>query len=597
MYTFENLPKYAETGEEYLYTVEEILPTGTVGYSKEINSNDEGYVIENIFDTTKIDVTFTKVWENVNDNSLVPNIYIDLYQDGNKYTDESVMLKGGNIDNRELTYVFKDLPKYSTEGKEYVYTIEEKPIMGYEPEVTVDDNNITITNTFTPGKVKVSGTKTWNMVDEADLSSVPTITVRLQSSTDGIIWTDIEGKVVQLKAGELDFKFTDLPEYSVEGYKYKYRVVEDSVDGYKTSVDLNNNITNTYTPGETTIKVAKKWTNVDPNIDTVPEVKIILKQDGTEVDNIVLDKDNNYTHTFEDLDKYAPTGKEYVYTVEEVIEDDVEGYTNEITSGEDGFIVENIFDKDSVVDITFKKVCENVPGGSEVPSITLHLYQNGVELEDRIAILASGIKENGRENYIFKDLPKYSTDGTEYVYTIKEDSINGYTSSGEANASNEYTITNTYDGGGKVVINGTKTWINVENVNEVPDITIRVLRDGEEIHNIVVPSGTTEYKVALDSMVKYDPDWHEYVYELKEDKIEGFEAERDGYNFTNTKIIEEGVSGISDINIGGSNTNINSNINTGDKSMILLYASLAIISLSLISIVALRKRRKTIEKL
>ncbi len=30
--------------------------------------------------------------------------------------------------------------------------------------------------------------------------------------------------------------------------------------------------------------------------------------------------------------------------------------------------------------------------------------------------------------------------------------------------------------------------------------------------------------------------------------------------------------------------------------MILLYASLAIISLSLISIVALRKRRKTIEK-
>ena len=902
MYTFENLPKYAETGEEYLYTVEEILPTGTVGYSKEITPDDDGYVIENIFDTTKIDVTFTKVWENVTNNSLVPNIYIDLYQDGNKYTDESVMLKGGNIDNRELTYVFKDLPKYSTEGKEYVYTIEEKPIMGYEPEVTVDDNNITITNTFTPGKVKVSGTKTWNMVDEADLSSVPTITVRLQSSTDRILWTDVEGKVVQLKAGELNFEFTDLPEYSVEGNKYEYRVVEDAVNGYKTLVDLNNNIINTYTPGttavkvtkewtnvdpytdevpvvtinlmrdgdiidsielddsneythifinlpkyaptgelyeytieevlpenlvgyevkisleenntetinvddnevqveksyivenifdnttidinftkvweginsdsevpeiklhlyqddkefktatltggvksegkelyvfeslpkystagkeytykvveeipngyisigesnidannnatitnrfdegsidvsgrkiwkgvaneeivptitltlessldgetwtpvpektlkleakttqyifedlpkystdsrefqyrviettvggyetsydnnnviintyapgETSVKLTKKWTNVDPNIDTVPEVKIILRQDGTEVDSIVLDKDNNYTHIFKNLDKYAPTGKEYVYTVEEVLEDDVKGYTNEITSGEDGFVVENILNTSSI-DITFSKVWENISEDIKVPSITLHLYQNGVELEDMVAILDGGIKENGRENYIFEDLPKYSTDGTEYVYTIKEDNVNGYTSSGEANASNEYTITNTYDGGGEIVINGRKTWINVGNINEVPDITIRVLRDGEEIHSIVVPSGTRKYEVALDSMVKYAPDGHEYVYELTEDKVDGFESERDGYNFTNTKIIEEGVSGISDINIGDSSNN--SNINTGDNSMILLYASLAIISLSLTSITSLRKRKKAIEK-
>ena len=218
-----------------------------------------------------------------------------------------------------------------------------------------------------------------------------------------------------------------------------------------------------------------------------------------------------------------------------------------------------------------------------MPSITLHLYQNGVELEDRIAILASGIKENGRENYIFKDLPKYSTDGTEYVYTIKEDSINGYTSSGEANISNEYTITNTYDGGEKVIISGKKTWVNVKDPNKVPNITIRVLRDGKEIHSIVVPSGTTTYKIALDSMVKYAPDGHEYVYSLTEDKLEGFKSERDGYNFTNTNIVKEVVSGTGDVK-------------TGDNSMMILYASLAVISLSLISIIALRKRRKTVEK-
>ncbi|MGF0107895.1 Cna B-type domain-containing protein [Clostridium sp. SGI.024] len=890
IHKFENLPKYAETGEEYVYTVEEVLPEGTVGYNKEINPEDDGYVIENIFNNATIDVTFTKIWENVSDDSVVPNIYLDVYQNGNKYTEEPVMLKGGNKDNRQLTYVFKGLPKYSTEGKEYVYTIKENTIMGYKStgEATVDaNNNATITNRFTPGKVSISGTKTWNMVSESDLSSVPTITIRLQSSTDGILWSNVNDKVVELKAGELAFEFKDLPEYSVEGNKYKYRVVEDDVDGYKSLVDLNNNITNTYDPGETAVKVTKKWTdvdpttsevpvviinlmrdgkefdsieltnsngyayifanlpkyaptgelydytieevlpdnlvgyevkislegnatesknvvdneaqveksyivenifdkttidvnftkvweginadsevpeiklylyqddkefktatltagvkadgkdsyvfedlpkystagkeytykvveevpdgyissgeatvdannnatitnafdegridvsgrkiwkdvpnedivptitltlessldgeawipvpgrtleleakttkyvfedlpkystdsreyqyrvveaavngyvtsydeeynitntydpgkivitvtkkwtNVDPSKDILPEVKIILKQDGKEVNNIVLDKENGYSYKFENLDKYAPTGKEYVYTIEEVLADEVEGYSKEIKSGENGFIIENTFDINAVTDITFTKVWANIPEDSEVPEVTLHLYQNGVEVTDKAVILDSGVKEDGKETYTFKDLPKYSTDGKVYVYTIKEDATNGYTSSGEANAFNEYTITNTYDGGEKVIISGKKTWVNVKNGDKVPDITIRVLRDGKEIHNIVVPSGTTTYEISAKEMVKYAEDGHEYKYELTEDKIDGFESVRDGYNFTNTNTVKEAVGGISDIN-------------TGDNNMIILYAGLAILSLSLISMITARKRK------
>ena len=765
-YTFTNLDKYAETGKPYEYTVEEVLGDGVVGYTKDIKSGDDGFIVENIFVTTKIDINFAKVWENVSDDDKVPNIKLHLYQNGVELTDKAVTLKGGAKDNRELSYVFKDLPKYSTDGTEYVYTVKEDSVTGYKSsgDVTVDDKyNATITNTFTPGSININGEKTWNKV--SDLDAVPTITIRLQRSTDGILWSNVEGKVVQLVAGTLDYEFKDLPEYSVEGNKYQYRVAEDEVDGYKTLVDLDNNITNIYTPGETSVKVTKKWANVDLNKDNVPEVKvvlkqngeaignatlnseneytytfeglakyaetgeeyvytveeeniigytgsgegnaendytitntftpgstdisgkktwdnvsnlnevptitiflesstdgenwtkvsgktielkagnteykfedipqysvdgkvikyrvveaevngytvsnydnynitnryspdkilikvtkvwknvdintenlpevkIVLKQDGKDLNSVILDKENGYTYTFDNLDKTAPTGKDYKYTIDEVLEDGVEGYRNEITSDNNEFIVVNTFDSNAVVDVTFNKVWENVPKDTEVPDIKLHLYQNGVELTDKAVTLNGGIKENGTESYVFKDLPKYSTDGKVYVYTVTEDNVSGYTSSGEANANNYYTVTNTYTGGDKVIIKGTKTWVNVDDVNNVPNITIRVLRDGKEIHSIAVPSGNTTYEIASDSMVKYAPDGHEYVYELTEDKIDGFESERDGYNFTNTKV----------------------DIKTGDNNMIILYASLAILSLLLLSAISFKKRRESIKK-
>ncbi|MDY2632469.1 MAG: Cna B-type domain-containing protein [Clostridium sp.] len=588
---FESLDKYAPTGVKYKYDVEEILSEGVVGYTKEIISGEEGFIVENIFDRdATIDIPFNKVWENVTDNSKVPEIKLHLYQNGVELTEKAVTLKGGTKADRIESYVFKDLPKYATEGKEYVYTVIEDAVMGYTLSGEGNDaNNYTITNTFTPESIDISGKKTWRSVSEEDLRKVPAIRVFLESSTDGIIWIPVEGKVLELTVGNTEYSFNNLPKYSEQGNKYKYRVLEDAVNGYETLYDLEYNITNTYNPGERSVKVTKNWRNVDPNTDKVPEVKIILKQSGTEVDSIVLDKENEYSHIFEGLAKYAPTGEEYVYTVEEVLGDNVVGYSKVITSGNDGFIIENTFDINAVADIIFNKVWRNIPKGSEVPSIKLHLYQNGVEMVDEYGIIDNGIKEDGKDKYVFKNLPKYSTDGKEYVYTIKEDSINGYTSSGEANESNNYTIINTYDGGEKVVISGKKTWVNVKDINKVPDITLRVLRDGKEIHSIIVPSGTTTYKIDLDSMVKYASDGHEYIYSLTEDKIEGFKSESDGYNFTNTNTntntntIKEEVSSISEIK-------------TGDNNKMFLYISLLSISLSLGLIISLRKIKKTLSK-
>ncbi|MDV4150138.1 Cna B-type domain-containing protein [Clostridium sp. AL.422] len=491
---FEKLDKYAPTGEEYIYTIEEVLSDDVVGYTKEIISGEDGFVIENIFDrNATVDIPFIKIWENVTDNSKVPEIKLHLYQDGVELKDKAVTLKGGIKENRIESYLFKDLPKYATEGKEYVYTVIEETVMGYKSSGEANaSNNYTITNIFTPESIDISGKKTWSNVSEEDLSKVPTIKILLESSTDGIMWAPVEGRVLELTAGNAEYSFDNLPKYSVQGNKYKYRVVEEAINGYKALYDLEYNIINIYTPEETSVKVTKKWTNVDPNTDKVPEVEISLKQNGTEINSVVLDEENGYSHTFENLAKYDITGEEYIYTIEEVLSDDVIGYEKNISSENNEFTVENIFNKDAIVDIQFNKVWKNISEDSEVPEIKLHLYQNGVELKDKVVTLDGGIKENGREKYVYENLPRYSTDGKEYVYTIKEDSINGYTSSGEANEANEYTITNTYDGGEKV-----------------PSI---------------------------------------------------------------------------------------SDVKTGDNSMMILYASLAIISLSLISIMVLRKRRRTMEK-
>ncbi|MCI6691128.1 MAG: Cna B-type domain-containing protein, partial [Clostridium sp.] len=540
-YTFENLDKYAPTGVEYNYEVEEILADGVEGYTKEIISGNESIIVENIFKKdAAIDITFNKVWENVSEASEVPEIKLHLYQNGVELTDKVVTLKGGLKEVREEKYEYKGLPKYSTDGKEYVYTIKEDIISGYESSGEGNAlNEYTITNKFIPGTVNVTGEKTWSGVE--NLSIVPTITISLESSLDGEAWTAVQGKSMELTAGNTKYEFNNLPKYSSNSKEYKYRVVESEVNGYEISYDDEYNITNTYNPGEIAIRVTKKWTNVDPNNDKVPEVNIILKQDGTEVDRIVLNKENEYTHIFESLDKYAPTGVKYKYDVEEILSEGVVGYTKEIISGEEGFIVENIFDRDATIDIPFNKVWENVTDNSKVPEIKLHLYQNGVELTEKAVTLKGGTKADRIESYVFKDLPKYATEGKEYVYTVIEDAVMGYTLSGEGNDANNYTITNTFTPE-SIDISGKKTWRSVseEDLRKVPAIRVFLESSTDGIIWIPVEGkvleltvGNTEY--SFNNLPKYSEQGNKYKYRVLEDAVNGYETLYDlEYNITNT---------------------------------------------------------------
>ena len=97
--------------------------------------------------------------------------------------------------------------------------------------------------------------------------------------------------------------------------------------------------TNTYSPEKINIPVTKIWQDNEDADKIRPESITVNLKKGTEViDTIELNKENNWTHTFENLPK-KENGEEIIYTVEEV---EPEGYTASITgSMAEGFVITN----------------------------------------------------------------------------------------------------------------------------------------------------------------------------------------------------------------------------------------------------------------
>ena len=105
---------------------------------------------------------------------------------------------------------------------------------------------------------------------------------------------------------------------------------------------------------------------------------------GTEViDTVELNKENNWTHTFENLPK-KENGEEIIYTVEEV---ETEGYTASITgSMVEGFVITNKHEvSKKIFDLALRKYITKINDkdittlglNSRVPKIDLSTLQSG----------------------------------------------------------------------------------------------------------------------------------------------------------------------------------------------------------------------------
>ena len=505
--TFQNLQKYHNDGTPIKYTVVEITK---LEHYKEPSYTNIGSVlfVTNTIDYTTFskDVKITKKWVDPA-NTEHSDITIDLYQSGNQNVFRTVTLKNG-----ETEYTFTNLPKYDSEGNEYIYTAVEQNVEGYT--TSYSDDKLTIINTINQeNTVKVEGTKTW--VDPQGTEH-PTITINLLKN--GTI-----EDVKTLENGTTTYSFENLPKYKTnDDGSYildengnvqlnVYTVTENAVEGY-TSAQNGTNFTNTINQEKISVSGTKTW--IAPQGTEHPTITINLLKDGNKVDFREL-TNGTTTYSFDNLEKYDLTdGHEYVYTV---TENTVEGYT----TTQDGTNFTNTIEQDNSVSVVGTKVWID-PQGTEHQTITITLLKDG-EKTDKIVTL-----ENGNTQYSFTGLDKYAPDGHIYEYTVEETPVEGYTTT--YSQDHKTIITNTINQE-KISVSGTKTWIDPQGT-EHPTITINLLRNGVEIDSRELANGTTTY--SFDNLDKYAPDGSIYNYTVEEENVEGYTTTQNGTDFTNT---------------------------------------------------------------
>ncbi|WP_225420139.1 Cna B-type domain-containing protein [Lapidilactobacillus gannanensis] len=506
-YSFDNLPKYDENGDEYLYTVKEWK---VPGYITGVDGDD------NITNTLATSISGNKIWVD-NDNAAgkrPSSIKVDLYQNGVQIDSKKVSGEGN-----EWPYNFANLPKYDADGKEYVYTVKEETVPGY----TQTQNGLEITNTIEPEvtpepeTTAVSGTKTWIDNDDAGKTRPDSINVHLYQNGE------LFKSQTVTAANNWQYSFTDLPKYDENGAEYEYTIGEDAVPGY-TSDREGDNLTNTLEetttePEKTEIKGTKTWVGDDEN-NRPSSITIDLYRDGQKIDSKQVTAADNWAYSFTDLDKDDGNGHEYVYSVKEA--DVPDDYTSE----QIGTDFVNTYIAKETTEISGTKIWQdnNNATNSRPDSVTVMLYRNGEATTQTQTVTAAN-----NWQYHFTDLAKYDENGKPYVYLVKETDVpNNYqvTYSG-------FDIVNTLK---KTSIAGTKTWVDDNNAaNKRPaSVTFELYRNGKKTGQTATATAATNWRYQFTGLAKLDKLGKEYTYTFKEVAVPGYTTSQNGHDFTNT---------------------------------------------------------------
>lgn len=305
-YTFTDLPKYKNQGQLIEYKVtEEVIAE----YSTEI----EGTTINNKHTPYKTSRTVMKFFDDAQnqDGTRPMEITVQLYGDDEK-VGEPVLLNEEN----EWKHTWEDLDERKA-GKKIRYTVKEvnTPI---SYEVIVDHETtpgmILVTNKHVPEEVELKGEKKW--ADDGNRDRKRPGKIKVHLFADG---KEIQEKTVTEKE-DWAYEFTGLPKYRDGGEEIVYTITEDSVPNYTTEIE-GMDITNSYTPGKTSVTVTKTWDDQNDLEGKRPEdIRVQLyandKKEGT---TVILNEKNKWTHTWQDLNQNAD-GKPIKYTVKEVTE-------------------------------------------------------------------------------------------------------------------------------------------------------------------------------------------------------------------------------------------------------------------------------------
>ena len=506
--TVGNLEKKAG-GKDIEYTwTEGSMPEGY----KLTDTRKNGTVttLTNTYAPEKVSITGTKTWNDANnqDGKRPTSIKISLFANGNVVKSLDVTAA------TNWTYSFTDLPKYEA-GTEIKYTVGEEAVADYETKV----EGYNITNTHKPATLDITGTKTWNDSNNQDGKRPKSITVNLLAN--GII-TDTKTVTAD---DNWTYSFTDLPKYA-NGQEITYTVSELTVPGYTTTIDDNYNITNSYTPGETSASVTKIWDDADNQDGIRPKsITVALLANGTPTNKTVtLTAANNWTQTITGLPEKAD-GEYITYTWTEV--NVPEGYSLTGTSKNETVTTLTNTHTPELTSITGTKTWKDADNqdGKRPESITVNLFADGTKLKSQ----SVSADADGNWSYSFTDLPKYAN-GQEITYTVTEDAVDGYTTESDG-----YNFINTHQPE-TTEITGTKTWNDANNQDgkRPESITVILLANGtEKTRQAVTADEAGNWTYTFKDLPKY-ANGQEITYTVAEEEVTDYTTTYDGSNITNS---------------------------------------------------------------
>lgn len=376
-HVFRNFPKYDDDGNEIEYTITYSINDYWTKYKTVVSGNaQEGFIIKSV---QLRDVNVNKAWNmiivritpgrpspasldflgralnvmdyaalNTNDNENaignvnegdesmkskreIPDfITVHLYADGQEIASKKIY-KSDDWEGK-----FEDVPQYAEDGHIIDYTVKEEPLPGYIAEYR--DDGIIINRSI----IDVPVEKKWigKRKDKIDVTLYRTYQTENWDDEGNLVPETIDEAVetVELNpANNWKHTFKDVYEFYIsdsgQPSKYKYYVKEAEIAGYTSTITGNQDdgyvITNENNVDRVSIPVEKKW-----NGDSLESVTVKLFADGEEVQEIELNKANNWKHIFANLQKYDNNNNEIKYTVKEVGEDN--GY---LESGDKRFKV------------------------------------------------------------------------------------------------------------------------------------------------------------------------------------------------------------------------------------------------------------------
>uniref|UniRef100_UPI0028D364C9 Cna B-type domain-containing protein n=1 Tax=Cryptobacterium curtum TaxID=84163 RepID=UPI0028D364C9 len=306
-----------------------------------------------------------------------------------------------------------------------------------------------------------------------------------------------------------------------------YTVKEDALPNYDsdTTGDAAGGFTITNTNTEkVSVPVEKKWVGPEATSVTVH----LLADEIDTGKSVTLNASGNWKGSFTDLPKYKADGTEIVYTVKE---DALPNYDSQTTGDATaGFTITNTNTEKVTVPVTKAWDDADNQDGKRPTSVTAHLYADGVDTGKTVTLNEANSWKDS-----FSDLPKYKADGSEIVYTVKEDAVTDYTSQVATDASGNVTITNTHTPATTGVA-VTKAWVG----DAATSVTVHLLADGVDTGKSVTLNAAGNWKGSFTDLPKYKSGAL-ISYTVKEDDISGYTSAisgdaTSGFTITNTQV-------------------------------------------------------------